>query len=114
MVPIADREYCAGDFDTCFDKETRFRPFPPYPQGVQLVCHGKSRHLVGRFPRDGKAEQEQQPLPNLPISPVVRAELSDHRPVRQSAAKIAASVQQMQPPPIRKRDRLDGGEIGIS
>jgi hypothetical protein len=24
------------------------------------------------------------------------------------------SVQQMQPPPIRKRDRFDGGEIGIS
>ena len=113
--PITSCEYCVGDFDIRFDEKTRFCPFPPDPQGIQLVCHGKSRHLVCRFSRDGKAQPEQQPLPNLPIAPVARAKLGVHRSVRQSVvAETATSNQEIPPSPIRKRGRLEGTDVEIS
>jgi hypothetical protein len=114
IFPIPEREYCVGNLDARFEKKARFCPFTAHAQGVQLVCQGKSRHLVSRFPRDGKAKQEQQPFPHLSIPPVVRAEFDDHRPLRRSAAKMAASVRQMHPLAIRKRDQSSGSEIGIS
>ena len=75
------------DFDTSIlvlTKKLGFVRFEFTPKEFQFIRHGKRRPLVCRLLGDGKAQQEQQPLPNLPIAPVVRAELRDHRSVRQS------------------------------
>ena len=60
-------------------KKTRCRPFPPYTQGVQFIRRGKRRRLVCRLQRDRKEKQEQQPLPYLALSPVVRADMARPR-----------------------------------
>src|SRR6476620_9004098 len=37
IFSIPEREYCVGYLDIRFDKEARFRWFPPEAQGVQLI-----------------------------------------------------------------------------
>src|ERR1700680_279634 len=82
-MPIAGRAYRLADFFARPKKKAWCHPFPPPPKRVEFIGHGKSRRLVCRLPRDGKAKQKQQPVPNLPISPALRAERGHHLPARQ-------------------------------
>jgi len=77
-APAAGLEYRPANLAARSEKEAR-RGWPPaHSERIEFVCHGERRGSIGRFPRNGKSEQEQQPLPSLPLKPIVRAGLDDH------------------------------------
>jgi hypothetical protein len=73
------------------EKKTRRRPLPAYSQGVRFVCRRKRCRMICRIPCHGKGKQEQQPLPNLPICPVMHHESSGHRSVRSGRPEFVAA-----------------------
>lgn len=71
-------------------KEARREGSPFSSQRVELIRHCMRRGFITRLPGDGKTKQEQQPLPNLAVSPIERVGLCAHAPVHRRQSGLVS------------------------